>query len=766
MTNKKRDKTEHTEPFPAEKNRDGERLFVMPCSLTFTLQNVIIVTDKLVDWRGIMPRKLARCGFSYMAGLMAASVFVSVISLRVGLAAIAAGLILLLVYRPKRGSVLFGRAVCCLCFAVGAFVYCGYDSFVCVPAKQCAGCKLSTEGRVVLAQHYSSGMSVYTVKAVLPNGKKGKLVFSSTEEHELVRGDTVELNGTLSLPDEGGFFDSRSYYRSQGVFLRLDDPEIKKVSLARNNIFAAADMFRRNTLHRIRRLTERGMDSDSGELLIGMLFGNDFWRISPSSEEALYRAGIGHIAAVSGMHMSIIAGIAAAIMTALNTPKWAKFLLTSAAAAVFAITADLTPSVMRSLAMIVIVSAAELLNRRSDTLTSAAAAGIILTVIEPFCIRSTGFILSMLGVIGKGVMAPTLIDSIQKRINEHRTYDELYKAGPVAKGAASAVCAWTAVFPAAIMSFDEISVLSPLTNLLLSPLFTAVLGISAVGMVLCAVGLYSLSSPVFALGAYVCKGILGISKAVSSLPFATIPAGNEAVPLMLIIVISGTVFVAVRIEDKSYAIITAAVGAAICSAGVGITVMLDDGYTHVSVLTEGKGSVMVIDDGEASCIIDLMDTNSGVNAASSFIKRTGASSPEAVVIIDGKGKSDSLYSEKFPEVPIIHSGGQIGLTYSDKENIIIGNCVISPSEGYTEIITEGVEIIAVTKGTPLPEKEYGLAVIGSKAAVQVNAEYYHISRTAYSGELSPSASFIFGKSGEYIIEGDRIKAKEEQSWLR
>lgn len=713
-----------------------------------------------------MPRKLARCGFSYMAGLMAASVFISVISLRVGLAAIAAGVILMLVYRPKRGSVLFARAVCCLCFAAGALYYCGYDSLVCVPAKQCAGYKLSGEGKVVLARHYSSGMSVYTVKTTLPNGKRGRIVFSSTEEHELVRGDSVVLEGTLSLPDEGGFFDSRSYYRSQGVFLRLDDPEIKRVNLARNNAFAAADMFRRNTLHRIRSLTENGTDSDSAELLIGMLFGNDFWRISSTSEDALYRAGIGHIAAVSGMHMSIIAGIAAAILTALNSPKWVKFLLTSAAAAVFAVTADLTPSVMRSLAMIIIVSAAELINRRTDTLTSAAAAGVIITAAEPFCIRSTGFILSMLGVIGTGVMAPTLIDAIQKRINEHRTYEELYKAGAAAKGAASAVCAWTAVFPAAILFFDEISILSPLTNLILSPLFTAVLGISAVGMVLCAVGLYGLSSPVFALGAFVCKGILGISKAISSLPFAAVPAGNEAVPLMLVIVLTGTVYVAVRIDDKSYAIVTAAVGAAICSAGVGITAMLDDGYTHVSVLTEGKGSVMVIDDGEASCMIDLMDTSSGVNAASSYIKRTGSSPPKAVVIIDGKGKSDSLYSEKFPEVPIIHSGGQIGLTYSDKENIIIGNCVIFPHEGYTEISAEDVSIIAVTKGTTLPEKTYGLAVIGSRAAVDVNAEYYHISRTAYSGELSPSASCVFCKSGEYIIDRDRIKAKEEQSWLR
>ncbi len=716
-----------------------------------------------------MTRKLAKAGGAYLAGMMAASFLALILSLALGAGIAMAGLCLLVFFRPEAYSRKYCAGVCALCFGLGILSYAGYDLFAVRPLERLDGTDFSGSGTIFLAEHYDSA-SLYAAEFTFPGGQKGKAAFYLYNEDRLVRGDEVTVSGTVCIPDDSGFFDSKAWFSSRGIFITLQDVMLSDYIMNDDNIFRIADNFRLKTAAHFRFVMG---GRNSGELLIGMLFGRSFCSLDEKSTDMLSRAGISHIAAVSGLHMSIAAGIAAAVAGALRFPKWARFAAVAAAAVAFALCADLTMSVLRSLIMILLVHSAGLVRRRNDPLTSLTAAFLIITGGCPYVIRNTSLMLSGAGVLGTAVAAPLIKRHIEDFVNARTKRVEPYRAGGILSALITCMCAYCAVFPVSCLTFDEVSVTAPLVNVLLSPFFTAAASMAVAGAVLGAVSfLAPLGNIAVYTGSFMCRIILKVAEIAGCRGAAVIPAGLEIMPLLVIITLLAGFAGLIFTSRKSYGILALSASVFISSAALAAVRAIPAGVTEIAVITEGKGCAVVVYDDKATHVMDYSGSSSCAGAVKKFIAKRGLLSPSEIIAYSEK--STEVYREKFYDTLIIspYSGEENeDITENeyipDKQIIICGNVEITPKEKGALINIDDISVAVVNGKDGFIRGDYDLIVINSTADAEYkNNAYYAITRRKFGGSLPAKNDAAFCECAYYRVTKGGIERKQEINWLR
>ncbi len=709
-----------------------------------------------------MTRKAAYAGFSYLAGMLAASFLSSILSVSAGFLFLCLGICIYAFFGSSLSQRLRKTAFCSVAFAAGALLYCGYDVIICQRIIAHENQPFYGEVQIISSSVYSEDNAFYTARCTFPDGTHGKTGFYSTDS-SLIRGDRIELSGKLYIPSDDGFFNSESYYRTMNVFLLLKNVKEGRKTQLENNPFRIINEYRQRTSSLIRKY----VTGDEAELIIGMLFGNRCWNMSHQTEQMLYRSGIGHIAAVSGMHMAVAAGIAAAVLTAAGCPKHMKFIATALVCGLFAMTADFTPSVVRSYIMIMLVYTASLFNRQSDPLSSLGTAIILLTAASPFSVRNPSFLLSVSGVLGTAVFAPAMVEAIEQRINIKRRKKgkEDYTAGAFVTSAAAAVCAGAAVFPASAALFDEISVISPLTNLLLSPLCTAVLTISFAGAAVCLI-FGGIGGGLFLAAGVICRFVLKAAAFFSSLSGASIPSGLEILPPIIIITVSAAVICCLLTDDvfSTSAVLAASVFISICAVHI-FSIYPSD--TEITVLTEGNGCIVLVKNNSCTQLYDFMGSSRGAEKAMRNIRRSGAENAGLIMLSRKCEYMRSVYEELFPSFTITDPVSKSGLTYSEEDTIIkFGNTRIYPCNGYTVIETDGAEIIVVNKKCTVPDKQYDLCIYNTQSDVTVDALAYISADEDFHGSIPAGIPCTVCVSADYTVSGGKIAPKEEIAWLR
>ena len=136
----------------------------------------------------------------------------------------------------------------------------------------------------------------------------------------------------------------------------------------------------------------------------GICFGD-----TDGMEEDIYedfRAnGTAHVLAVSGLHIGVLFALWRRLK--LNRRKGGTVLLVTFLL-FYGTMALWSPSVTRAVLLVLLVIAADLLDRRYDFLTSIAAAAVVMMVHQPYVVFSTGFQMSFLAVASMAFLCPVL----------------------------------------------------------------------------------------------------------------------------------------------------------------------------------------------------------------------------------------------------------------------------------------------------------------------------------------------------------------------
>lgn len=176
-----------------------------------------------------------------------------------------------------------------------------------------------------------------------------------------------------------------------------------------------------------------------------------------------------HILAVSGLHISILYFILLWILSPLNKlPKgrWMIALISLATLWLYAFVTGLPPSVLRAVGMFSFLAIARPWAKSTNVYNTLAVSAFCLLIFDPFLVRSVGFQLSYLAVLGIVYIYPRILRLWEP---DHWLTIEVWKLSAVS------IAAQIATFPLGLLYFHQFPNYFLLSNLLVVPLSFVVL---------------------------------------------------------------------------------------------------------------------------------------------------------------------------------------------------------------------------------------------------------------------------------------------------
>lgn len=227
---------------------------------------------------------------------------------------------------------------------------------------------------------------------------------------------------------------------------------------------------------------------ETTSLLVAILTGNKDY-ISDEAYNAFKNSGVAHILAVSGMHLSVMVLLIDLLLRRLRKKfKVLYFVIMCMFVLLIMFVAAFSSSVVRAGVMMLLVLTGRLIDKRADSLNSLGFACICILIQNPFSAMSVGFLLSVISVWSIVVAAVPFC-------KRHRYYlaDRLSFSSNVSFTVTSAIlfsvvvsfCVLVCTFPIMTTYFGQVSLISPVTNLLFLPVTTPIIYLALISAVLC-----------------------------------------------------------------------------------------------------------------------------------------------------------------------------------------------------------------------------------------------------------------------------------------
>lgn len=202
-----------------------------------------------------------------------------------------------------------------------------------------------------------------------------------------------------------GEFDTAAYYRRKDCLFALRKTKITAQTKNYGRLEEFLSQLRYESEVLFRKLLGEKNGATASAMVLGRKKGMD------SEVKALYQgAGISHLLAISGLHLSLIGAGLFGLLKKVRLPVALSAGISTWILIVYAQLTGMGISTRRALVMFLLFLAAGLLRRTPDLPTSLAVAALLLLVPKPQRILDAGFQLSFSAVLGIAGMIPVLQD--------------------------------------------------------------------------------------------------------------------------------------------------------------------------------------------------------------------------------------------------------------------------------------------------------------------------------------------------------------------
>lgn len=240
----------------------------------------------------------------------------------------------------------------------------------------------------------------------------GRLLFTLVGDGPMPEpGSRVRFHGAVRAFDNfenPGGFDYHRFQQDRGIHGRIwcHGRELQVLERGGGGFVAAVDRFRLGLGEKIRQAVS---DEDSAAVMAAMLIG-DRTRLRPALREAYAAGGLGHLLAISGLHVGLLAGGLfwlcerlfrfVPALTRRGATRRAAALPALLAAFAYALISGGAPSALRAVLMVAGGIWVLILHRSTDVWSLLALAVGLLLCHSPERLVDTGFLLSVAAVAG------------------------------------------------------------------------------------------------------------------------------------------------------------------------------------------------------------------------------------------------------------------------------------------------------------------------------------------------------------------------------
>ncbi|GAB6905875.1 DNA internalization-related competence protein ComEC/Rec2 [Desulfosarcina cetonica] len=449
--------------------------------------------------------------------------------------------------------------------------------------------------RTIVAVHaLSRGKAIHAVH--------GRIRLTIMGTVPLAPGDRIRFPAKLrafrNFRNPGGF-DYRRYMAFEGIHGSAWVPadklfrEAGRTASPAGRLRAAACRY----LGRLIDTAAAGAPPEAGAVLKALVFG-DRTAIDEDLRERFNRSGVGHLLAISGLHVGIVASVAffglgwlftrfPALLWRGWSRRWAA-VGTLVPVLAYGVLAGMTPSTQRAVIMVGLFLTAVVIGRRHDILNTLALAALIILIIFPPSIFTISFQLSFAAVLsiayGFRKIVPVRAPAGTWRQRTVRWLTDFLLVSALAVAGTT---------PIVLAHFNQTSLVGLAANLVLVPL----IGFVAVPAGLLSAVLAAISEPLAILGFGLAinvlqLGLMGVEW-FAGLAFAAVKTVTPSFVEMALYYIAGWTLLNLRQWRAAPWVL----------AGVLVLGIVDGGYWAFVRYWHGDLRVMAIDVGQGSATL-------------------------------------------------------------------------------------------------------------------------------------------------------------------
>lgn len=442
--------------------------------------------------------------------------------------------------------------------------------------------------------------SGYLVMAstVLPSGLETQVWLSLADEVEL--GERLVCVGRFSANDESDWGRSDC---AKGIAGRVKVMRITK-RIKPSGLASVLPNIRSWVLGAI-----NPGQSPAQALLAGVLTGRRTELKAFGIQESFATAGLSHLIAVSGSHLVVVAALLETALVALRFGVRARTVLSLGTTFVYVLFCAAPASAVRSWIMLALSRIAVLFGRRGHSLSAVGIAGIALCVLNPFCACDLGFQLSVLSVSALSIFstyALALFDVVAPapklpalRVLGHKLSGSKAVYQLKQTLVSTLVCQFATLFACGV-TFAKLSLIAPLANVVIAPLFAPLVTLGVLGSLLSALPLIGWA---FLLPARLLSSLsIFAVQLLAKIPFASFTVcfspATQLVPLLL-----GALLYIFWPKPQAAQLVTV-LAASFTFAFVYVLAVCIFVPAQIIVLDVGQGDAILVREGPNALLID------------------------------------------------------------------------------------------------------------------------------------------------------------------
>lgn len=406
---------------------------------------------------------------------------------------------------------------------------------------------------------------------------------------DAVPGYEAVVNGELTYPVPSmnfGGFNLQRYYSSVGVVATCNDPVSIKAfpSISPISAFYKIRNFSKTAIH-------RHINGESADFVTAVLLG-DRSGFSEKLSENSRKAGISHVTAVSGMHVSILMSIVLLLAKPFSKRRKTKAKIVMWVLIFYMILSGLSPSVIRASVMGCCCMWGVLTGKRSNSLLLLSLCAAVMLALNPYLLYNPSFMLSFISTAGLVLLLPVF----QQKV--HGTLQSIFLMTVVAN---------IVTLPYVMWNFDFYSWIGLFSNLLIVPLISSVF-MGGFLSVACS-PIPFLASAAGTLTNGICSIILTTTDTIATLPFGQlyINTTNIFLPIAWYSAVLMLYFMAKRKSRQTFLCFSLVICTMCWYATLSITekhefsvTQLYAGQGDSAVIRIPGGNVFLIDTGDAT----------------------------------------------------------------------------------------------------------------------------------------------------------------------
>ena len=350
---------------------------------------------------------------------------------------------------------------------------------------------------------------------------------------EIKTGNIIQVSGEVSPFDPArnpGNFDQKAYYQRQGIHVLVwaDDFSVLSSEADRVKEFLSALRSRWKTF-----LTGH-LGEYYGNTMSAVLLG-DKNGLDDEMKKLYQKNGIGHLLAISGLHMSFIGMGIYGILRKAGLSFIPAGIMGSVVLGLYTLMIGAGVSSLRALVMFLMRIGADMTGRDYDLPTSLSLAAAAVCAWQPLYLADAGFLLSFGAILGICLFSPVFSEMFtgEKQKQKNSRNGDVSAVLGLAESLSSSMAVSLMLLGPTLYFYFEIPPYSVFLNILVIPVMPLAMGAGLAGLLLCPV-----SEPAGAAVLQVCRGVLWFydraCTAAGNLPGSRIVTGQPALSWLFI----------------------------------------------------------------------------------------------------------------------------------------------------------------------------------------------------------------------------------------